>query len=418
MLCSFGIAHSQSITVNSVSSSVFCWGEHVSVSFTVTGDWGHNNAFTLQISDSSGSFNSGFQNLNAVQDTVAGTFTLNSGIPALPASGNYRFRILAAVPFVTATSDPVSIAAAATPAVGAAVPRTLGATLDYRWVVGSPMDVLVATSERGPVAESRLLIDFGEGASPATATVHISNGETLDFLHSWVTYETPGRKTITITNQTPLPPVRCTTPEVLTAEILDCSIVPPIPHDAVVIDTNTVLRQTGGRTYWVNPGIRLSNPSNDTIFAEPGSTISNAQHCFVCLKTGSVLASGSSNDVFYGDGVSIGTSTVLSLHCPTLQFDYTNAPPNKIVTNAVPDDIRSAPITMFPNPTTGTVSLRGLPLTDLTISVTDMLGATEIEQNHIRSTEATLDLSGLAPGMYYIRISTPTTVVTKKLVRQ
>src|SRR5437763_2401741 len=98
-----GLAHAQTVTINSVSGTSFCDGDSVSVTFTVTGFWGHRNAFTLQLSDPNGSFSNNFKNLGSIVDTLPGAFTIktiNSGNGGL----HYRFRILAAIPY-TISSD-------------------------------------------------------------------------------------------------------------------------------------------------------------------------------------------------------------------------------------------------------------------------------------------------------------------------
>jgi hypothetical protein len=71
-------SHAQGISINSVSSSSFCAGDPISVSITVTGYWGHKNAFTLQLSESDGSFTPTFNNIGSIVDSVPGTFAIVS----------------------------------------------------------------------------------------------------------------------------------------------------------------------------------------------------------------------------------------------------------------------------------------------------------------------------------------------------
>src|ERR1035437_7806754 len=86
-----GATRAQTITLNSVSATRFCAGDPIAVSFTVSGGWGKNNAFTFQLSDASGSFDVTFTYLGSVIDTAAGTFTIVSTIPLRAAySDQYR----------------------------------------------------------------------------------------------------------------------------------------------------------------------------------------------------------------------------------------------------------------------------------------------------------------------------------------
>ncbi len=71
----------QTITFDSISGTSFCAGDPFSVTFTATGTWQHNNAFTIQFSNDSGTFDNGFQNLGSIKDTAPGTFTIVSTIP-------------------------------------------------------------------------------------------------------------------------------------------------------------------------------------------------------------------------------------------------------------------------------------------------------------------------------------------------
>src|SRR5437868_4652903 len=94
------IAGAQSVTMGSIPGTSFCSGDPIAVNFTATGFFGHRNAFTLQLSDPSGSFDNGFQNIGSLIDTLPGTFTITTIIPVtIVSSTHYRFRILAAIPY-------------------------------------------------------------------------------------------------------------------------------------------------------------------------------------------------------------------------------------------------------------------------------------------------------------------------------
>ena len=274
--------------------------------------------------------------------------------------------------------------------------------------------------------------DFGPGATPAKDTTPgIFDGLiSVHFPQVVVTYSTPGDKTFTLTLDSSGGSSNTGT---YALHIFDCS-VPSIPHDAIVInsDTTATLFSTlePSKTYWVNPGVVLNlyttygHDSSITIFAEPGSTISgNLAYCRLFMKHGSAFTSTlGSNSVIFGDGANIkaasnGTSD-FTLQCPTLDFDYSNAPPNAAQpSSSVKNDLSSVPMTLFPNPTGGMLSVQGLPSDNITVSVFNIIGETVMLQKNPPSPDFTLDLSKLVPGTYYIRFSSANSVVTKKIIK-
>jgi hypothetical protein len=215
--------------------------------------------------------------------------------------------------------------------------------------------------------------------------------------------------------------------DTFTVHIYDCSI-PSIPHNAIVINRETTVAESH-KAYWINPGGTLvvagGEVGYDTIFAEPGSTISGVGvsgvgDCMIYMKQGSVLTSSwGENRVIFGDGAHINpSSSDFTLNCPTLDFDYSNAPPNAAhPTESVKNDLNSVSITLFPNPTTGMLSVQGLPSDNITVSIFNILGEMVMEQKNPPAPDFTLDLSKLVPGTYYIRFSSPNSVVTKKVIR-
>ena len=79
---------------------------------------------------------------------------------------------------------------------------------------------------------------------------------------------------------------------------------------------------------------------------------------------------------------------------------------------------QSPELSLYPNPTTGIVSIQGAPSNDLNISVLNLLGETVMEQKNLQSLpDLTLDLSKLVPGTYYIRFSSANSMVTKKIIK-
>ncbi|MBQ4441834.1 MAG: T9SS type A sorting domain-containing protein, partial [Bacteroidales bacterium] len=73
-------------------------------------------------------------------------------------------------------------------------------------------------------------------------------------------------------------------------------------------------------------------------------------------------------------------------------------------------------ITLYPNPTRGTVQIRNSGSNILSVTVFDASGRM-LNTVNVNDHTATIDLSGYAVGTYFLRIMTENGVVTKRVVK-
>lgn len=76
----------------------------------------------------------------------------------------------------------------------------------------------------------------------------------------------------------------------------------------------------------------------------------------------------------------------------------------------------SKEIKLFPNPTSGALSLRNVPQNISEVNIINVLGETVMKTKTINSTNVDLDLSKLVKGTYYIRFTSEDSVITKMVV--
>ena len=157
-----------------------------------------------------------------------------------------------------------------------------------------------------------------------------------------------------------------------------------------------------------------------TVFAEPGSTISKCMGCILYMKKGSRYNGG-------GIGVTIVYDTLASVSyiyddypigCTSLDFDYTNAPPNPSFQLGVGKNIREVigNVGLSPNPASKSVIVHGITENLYRISILNMLGESVIEVRNPHTSDMTIDISKLSPGSYFARFASADQVVTKKLI--
>jgi hypothetical protein len=412
------LSQAQSVSINSVSASSFCSGDSISVSFTATGAWGHKNAFTLQLSDTSGSFANGvFTNVGSLADSVSGTFTISSQVPAnVTFSNHYRLRVIGANPYRASADNGSNIS------VGSGHHRSFQQF--KAWTVNAPLHFNLF-SNNGSFPKDTIYWSLGDGADQTSFT-EVGADQNHEFGHT-TTYSSAGLKTVVARS---VSPGGCTASDTLLTYVFDCS-VPPIPHDAYVIDKDIDLTSLDlshanekMRIYaniWVNPGVTFIGGELDTIYAEAGSTIGNGPGNIVFLKPGAIYNGRTASVVIADQAASVDPIFAGGpvLKCSNLDFDYSNAPPNIAFPKSdVSAKAVAEAITLSPNPASGIIKVNDVPLNLMNVSVLNLLGASVMEITKPNAAGFQIDLTNVTPGVYYLRFVMPGAIVTKKIVRE
>lgn len=108
-----------SISTGTINPSSWCFNTaaNITVAFTVTGTVNPGNVYTVQLSNSSGSFASPV-NIGSLTSSATGTLSANATIPAGTAAGNgYRIRVTASDPATNGSDNGVNLAVHALPII-------------------------------------------------------------------------------------------------------------------------------------------------------------------------------------------------------------------------------------------------------------------------------------------------------------
>jgi len=427
------IVKGQSVTIGAISGSQFCAGDPISVTFTATGMWQHNNAFTFQLSNDSGTFDQGLQDLGSIKDTIPGTFSIVATMPLTVDYGTqYRVRVIGASPYMESADNGSDLAIGEHPV-------NFDFTQITAYEVGIPAAIFISpnpTPSASKLASDTIYWNFGSGASPSGGVQTGYSGANNNDGSLTTTYSTAGLKTVVVRS---VAPGDCTASDTFYTYLYDCTN-PVIPHNVIVDSSNNlniddsemqiIQRDTQGgidcnrKSFWVQPGDTLSGGGYDTIYAEAGSIIHSGLGNIVYLNKGAMYSGNEDAMVIYSEDAS-ASGISPSFQCPDLAFDYTVAPPNSIMhindgsAGVAIANTALEQITLSPNPTNGIVAVQGVPLSaQVQVQVMNVLGVAVQELARKAESNFTLDLSKLVPGTYYIRFSLANSVVTKKVVRE
>jgi len=408
----------QAITINSVSGTSFCEGDSISVTFTASGNWSQNknNAFTIQLSDAGGSFANTFNNLGSIKDTADGAFTLASMVPTgIPSSIHYRIRITGAYPYTASADNGLDIIIHKAPTIR--ITYSSSATP----IVGMPIDLTLSSGDLADTTQHfKVTWNFGDGASPSSAVDSVFNN--IDtFLYKRITYSFTGTKTVTVTISN-----GCSTTLTTQIVVYGC-VYPSISHRTVVIDRDTdIANQYHGNAYWINPGVNVTFAGQgDTLYLESGASLTfppgQGEGLVIYMKRGSSLNGGAGDLITYDSGASISQTLYSNrILCGGLNFDYTNAPPNKAFPQqgVVREDAALARIMIAPNPATSTIELQNIPGTIVNMDIINLLGETMMHIAPPLTDNFRINISQLQSGAYYLRIVSQDGVTTKKIVKE
>lgn len=414
---------SATITIDSVSGITFCAGDPISVTFTVTDMWELTNAFTLQLSNDSGTFDQGLQDLGSIKDIDSGTFSIVSSIPLTADYGTqYRVRVTGAKPYTESADNGRDLAIGEQPV-----------SFLFEQITAYEVGILVAIPifpdddpvppPPGKLNSDTIYWNFGSGASPSGGfEIGLSPSNNNGRLTT--TYSTPGLKTVVVRS---VAPGGCSVSDTFYTYLYDCTN-PVIPHDAIEVSSNlnidTITPSSRSlwnlKSIWVNPGVTFTGGGYDTIYAEPGSIIDSGVGNIVYLNKGAMYSGNSDAMVIYAEDASASGGSP-SFQCPDLAFDYTVAPPNFIMhINENESVAPSAPVAQLevsPNPTNGNLTLQNIPM-GANVMVMNVLGETVQTENARGNTNLSLDLSNFTAGTYYIRIASGNSVTTKSIVKE
>ncbi len=160
---------STTIDISSLGFSEICAGADVNISFTATGTFTAGNIFTLQLSNSSGSFASPIS-IGTLSGNTSGT--INGLIPGNTAGGNnYRLRVVSSNPSFTGSSSGTFIVRAL-PVVSAPSQVCIGSTITLSPTSGGTW--LSSDNTKATVTNSGVVTGIAEGSVTFTFTATVT----------------------------------------------------------------------------------------------------------------------------------------------------------------------------------------------------------------------------------------------------
>lgn len=184
-----------------------------------------------------------------------------------------------------------------------------------------------------------------------------------------------------------------------------------IPPNAIVVDT-TMGSSGVGKSFWICKNDTLTGSGVDmTYFMEQGSSFTGSGiDKNVYMKTlSSISGSGIDDSIWHEAGVNISISNPYTQLCPVIVFDYADAPvPGCAIATGTPDSRDVVRVRMYPNPAREYVRIEpGMPgMSLLGISILQLHGPVVYQGDRVTGGRQEIDLSGMSPGTYMVRVLT------------
>jgi hypothetical protein len=407
------LLHSQTLTLGPTPRQVFCAGEQFDITYTASGYSSSKNSFVIQMSDAAGSFTT-FKTIGSLRTTSSGTITAT--IPTDVTNGTaYRLRVMSSDPYVVSVDNGQNLTMGGVP-----FPR-IGSGPDSRGYY-TMLGQTIQFDHRSSNAAS-VRWNFGDGADPATSTE----------AKPVVTYVTPGYKVVTLTA---ISAGGCEVTDTVSLSSGDMN--GPFDYDKVLVYVGTCTpripahvkidsfeskfdsRESG--SFWVVPGGVHDEfgPTNSEFFVEPGGTLYRPNYFnIIYLKAGATLSAPlRSSFVIYEAGASLedGHPVLIRNQCDDLEFDYSDAPPYKILPASVIDKTELNTF-IYPNPASTSIYREDVSehlIEARLYSVTGSLVKTAFEP---RGHEI-MNIHDVAPGLYSLELQYSERVRFQKILIQ
>jgi hypothetical protein len=382
---------SAQVNIGPISKTAYCVGDTLRVPYQAVSSFGSQNVFTLQLSDSSGSFTHFTNAAQSPQSSGAFSYQLNA------IGQHFRVRVITSDPYTISADNGTDISVLAIPTPRLRAERTANSGRPSYFAYGLIGDEVVFRDVTTEPAGSIYLWKFDSN------TVAVDSAGPIQK----VVFTTEGRRnaSLTVVN-----PIGCDG-HITSSNFYIASCNPIIPKSAKVI---TGLNNDYGNdmTVWVKPGATFTVwGDNITIFAEPGSVL-NINH-------GTRLVGYIKNGVSFGGNLNAASGVFMltpgasfpvtepgldTLYCDNLTFDYSQVNSAGIVEEYQPQvAIHQAPDHLLATSANQPIELRLLNL--LGNEVLSRRGVGELD----------IDLTPVPTGIYIAIAESGGQRVTKKI---